>query len=183
MLRLRWCFPFTFVWMSLLLASCAQKVSTLQSDVDVNLDAKTGYLLIGIETDYNLDEINLSGVTSLVLSSKDLRRGAQFILIDIPAGAYSVDSIKMNYFWYTKLKEGYWDIEVSPGIVSYVGHLNIGRDKWWRGGSTVELENRSTEAMVFMRDSYPNILQSRKLRYTGPGDDGFLEYLEAEGLK
>lgn len=166
-----------------LLSGCATKVSTLEKDVDISLDENYGYLLIGIETNSNLEEILIDGARSIKLTGKDVRKGTQYILVDMPSGNYSIEKIKVNKFWHTELTEGYWDFNVSSGVISYVGHINVETIGWWQPISIIELANRSSEAVIFMEKQYPKILSSRKIIYDGPGEDPFLEYVQKEGWK
>jgi hypothetical protein len=176
-------YPYLLFLTYIIITGCVSKVSTLEQDIDLQLDAETGYLLIGIETDANLEDILIIGERKIKLTGEDLSKGTQYILIDMPSGKYSINRIKMNFMWHTNLKEGYWDFDVSPGVVSYVGHINVDTRGRFRPISNVELENRSSEALVFMQKQYPNILGSRNLKYDGPGDDPFLEYVEKDGWK
>ncbi len=158
------------------LVSCAQKVSSIKNDVDVPLDENMGYLLIGVETNLTLSRISISGEKYLKLSSEDLRRGSQFILVDVPAGEYSIDKIQLFGNFRTKLENGYWNFSVSPSVISYVGHLNVKTLSLWPLVTQVELQNRSSEALEFLEDSFPNILSNRTIVYQGPGTDPFLQF-------
>lgn len=165
---------------TLLIGSCVQKVTTLKSDIDLQLDENTGYLLIGVETNLTLKSISISGEKNLKLSGDDIRKGSQYILVDVPAGDYSIDQIQLGGWFRTKLDNGLWDFTVSPGVISYVGHLNVETVSIWPLRTQIELENRSSAALQFLEQSFPNILSNRSLVYHGPGTDPFMKFVAEE---
>ncbi|MCG9737976.1 hypothetical protein L1D32_07400 [Shewanella insulae] len=163
------------------LSGCAQRLQSISKDVDKTLAENSGYLLIGVETNWGLHSILIGGDNKLMLTERDLKFGSNYILVDVPAGNYRIEDVKFGRYVYMELEEGYWDFEVRPNQVSYVGDLNIEIQGLWEITSAeIILENRSTKALRFLESSFPNILQSRQVRYSGPGEDNFLEF--AEGL-
>lgn len=165
-----------------MLFGCAQKLEGLSKDVDIKLLENSGYLLIGIDTNRDLHSIVIGGEKSLILTDKDLQFGSHYILVHVPAGDYQFEDIKFGRYLYMELEEGYWNFEVKSNQVSYVGDLSVKTEGFWTVVSAdILLENRSTAALLFLESKFPNILQSRKVRYSGPGEDSFLEY--AEGLQ
>lgn len=165
--------------MGTLLSGCAQEIEGISKDVDKKLAENNGYLLIGIDTNRGLHQLLIGGNKSLMLTDKDLQPGSNYILVDVPAGKYQIDDIRFGRRIYMELKEGYWDFEVKADQVSYIGDLYIETSGFWYVSSAqVLLENRSTSALMFLEKEFPNILSSRKVRYSGPGEDNFLEYAE-----
>ncbi len=157
------------------LSACAQRVSSIKKDVDIPLENEMGYMLLGVETNLSLDSIFIGGEKSVRLTREDLRSGTKFFLIDMPAGDYYFHKIKLNYWWRFNLDEDYWKFSVSPGVISYIGHMEVDTYGFWPIRSKLELENRSSEALEFMEQEFPNILKSRTLTYDGPGEDLFFE--------
>ncbi|WJG10541.1 hypothetical protein [Aliiglaciecola sp. LCG003] len=165
------------------LTSCTVKVSSIKQDVDVELEHDAGYLLLGVDSNSDLDSIKIYGADNIRLTREDLRSGTQYILIDLEAGDYHIGNIKLNYFWYIDLEEGYWDFTVRRGEISYIGHLEVkSRSSLWmlQSQSDVELVNRSTEALLFMESQFPTILENRTLNYTGPSSDPFLRLMQED---
>ncbi len=163
------------------LTSCTMKVSSIKQDVDLALDEDSGYLLLGVDTNVALQNVDIYGADNIRLSQNDLRPGSKFILIDLEAGDYSIRNIRFNVFMKSKLTDGYWDFTVMPGGISYVGHLEVNSNfRFWNFNqdSTIELSNRSSEALIFMQQQFPNILTSRTLQYAGPGKDAFLQKMQ-----
>jgi hypothetical protein len=138
-----------------------------------------GYLLIGVETNSYIDQVIISGEKRIKLTKEDLRQGTNYFLIDMPAGDYSISKVKFNRWWKMSLKEGYWDFNVHPGTISYVGHLTIESYNYFFYKNQIELANRSSEALIFMEQNFPNILVKRKIQYDGPGEDPFLVRMQA----
>lgn len=166
----------------LLVSSCTSTVETITVDQDTISNRGDGYLLIGIETNRNLRSIELGGSNSVKLSHQNLRAGSNFILIDLPAGDYIVEKIDLNR-WYRLFinDEENWTFTIKPQTISYVGHLEIANSGFFRPSSEIELVNRSTEAVEFMEDFFPSILESRVLYYGGPGNDIFFDVINGGG--
>jgi hypothetical protein len=167
----------------ILITSCATKVTSLKKDVDLELKVDAGYLLVGVDTNAELESVFIYGADNLRLTQEDLRQGTQFILIDLEAGDYHFDKVRLNHFLDLGLEEGYWDFSIKPGVISYVGHLEVKTQSflWYSVNSEIELVNRSSEALVFMETQFPNILQNRTLHYAGPGKDPFLRLMQDKG--
>jgi len=166
------------IMMVFLLTGCVKNVSSIKADQDKTLTNKAGYLLIGIETNRDLKGINISGSTDILLSYKDLRQGSNFILIDLKAGKYIIEKIQLNNYWRVEMEdEDYWDIEVLPGKINYVGHIEIGTSGFWQTYSHIELVNKSSYAIEFMEKKFPKILTNREIHYGGPGDDAFFDFI------
>jgi len=160
------------------LVGCAKSVSSLKIDQDKILSNETGYLLIGVETNIDLKGVHISGPTSILLSPKDLRKGSNFILVDLSAGTYVIEQVLLNKRWRVEMKDdSNWNVEILPGKVNYIGHINIST-RW--GGwlySYLNLVNKSSYAIEFMEDSFSNILSNREMHYGGPGDDTFFNHI------
>lgn len=162
----------------LLLTGCVQSVKSLSQDVDLQLDSDEGYLLIGVESSRNLNSILIRGPRNLKLTSEDLQKGSQYILISVPAGHYTIDKVNFTSHYYMRLDDDAWGFKVEPMVISYVGDFELKKISIWNSNYRVELENRSSEALTFVENKFPNILKQRRIRYLGPGDDKFFEFLE-----
>ena len=167
------------------LFSCAQQVTSISTDVDVKMEEGDGYLLIGVDTNRILREIYISGEKSLLLSSQDLKKGTNYILINVPAGEYQLERVRFSRRTRVELSSSdyHWKFNVAPGVVSYVGHLDVETQGFtWLYFSNLrshlELENRSSDALVFMEENFPTILNNRWISYQGPGNDPFFDYLK-----
>lgn len=169
----------------LLVSSCATSVSSIKNDAlsvtEKSVNFSSGYLLIGVETNRDLKSIFISGMRTIKLSHEDLRFGTNYILINLAAGNYLIDSVALNSYQKLRLadKEN-WRFEIQPDTISYIGHLELQSRGFFSLVSRVELVNRSTEAIEFMESDFPNILSARKMHFGGPSDDHFFNYLNAE---
>lgn len=169
----------------LLVSSCATSVSSIKNDAlsvnETNSNVSRGYLLIGVETNRDLKNIFISGMQTIKLSHEDLRFGTNYILIELAAGNYLIDSVALNNYQKLRLSdEENWRFEIKPDTVSYIGHLELQSRGFFSFVSRVELVNRSTEAIEFMESDFPTILSARKMYFGGPSDDHFFNYLNAE---
>jgi hypothetical protein len=136
----------TSLILSFLIISCAQQVSSIKDDKDtLEQQSNTGYLLIGVDLSYGLKYIDISGKKPIKLTEEDLRSGKSYFLIDMPAGDYAFKDIGLNHLFTYTLKKGYWDFQVEPGVISYVGHLRVNS---YGIGANAELENRSSQALT-----------------------------------
>jgi len=169
---------YLIIIMLFIMAGCAKSVSSIKTDQNKVLTNEAGYLLIGVETHRDLKGIHISGSRDILLSYNDLRQGSNFILIDLNAGKYVIEKIQLNNYWRIEMEnEDYWDIEILPGKVNYVGHINIAKSGIWQTSYHIELVNKSSYAIEFMEKNFPKTLANRKMHYGGPGDDTFFSFL------
>lgn len=170
---------FSFVLLlALILSGCSSTVSTIKDDVDIPLGENSGYLLVGVNLNYAVNNIQVRGPKDVMFTRDDLDQINNYFLVEMPAGKYNFEKIRLLYGYYYNLESGYWDFEVKPGEISYVGHLRIASRGNWFSIQSISLENKSTDALEYMQDNYKNILAARKLRFRGPGDDKFLDYVD-----
>lgn len=162
----------------LLFSGCISKVTSITQDKVKILTPDKGYLLLGIETNLDLKSIRILGQEYIELSPKDLKEGSNYFLLDLEAGRYTIDQVKLNNYWRRKLTDDeYWQFEVIPGKINYVGHLEINTWGHWSPITSTELVNRSSEALELLEEKFPNILTNRSLIYGGPGEDVFFDFV------
>ncbi len=167
----------TIVVIASLVNACASKVTNLKTDADRTLSDEQGYVLLGIDTNRDLYQIYLDGPTRIKLTAEDLAEGDSYILADLEAGEYSIDRLYIDKYRYYRFdEEDNFKFTVMSGKVSYVGHLETVTVGYWYPRTYLQLDNRSSQALVFMQEEFPNISSKRKLSYGGPGEDTFLEY-------
>jgi hypothetical protein len=165
--------PFLLLSTALLMA-CSQKMTPIKATDTVQLAENNGYLLLSVDSVINLNQLNVTGAKSFHLGSEDLPKGKVYILVDLPAGEYKITSVKFNYWLQLELKDGFWNFNVQPGQISYIGELQL---KGW----APELENRSSMALQYLEQNHADLLKSLPVRYSGPGDDHYFEFVEASG--
>ena len=172
---LRFCLFLSMIFLN----SCATKVTSIKTDENIVLERGKGFVLLGIETDRTLKQITISGPRNIILTSKDLKRGSNYLFVDLPAGTYTIDRIFFNYSYRMSLKdEEKWKFRVLSNEVTYVGHFEIAvrRSGWWPVAFT-ELVNRSSEAIEFMEERFPTVFQNNSMSYGGPGNDDFISFI------
>lgn len=164
--------------------SCATKVTSIKQDQDRTLGAERGYVLLGIQTNRDLRTILIDGPQKISLSSADIKKGTNYLLVDLDSGTYRIRSISFGNAMNSILKnKDYWSFEVAPNQISYVGHLEIVQRGFWIFLTHVELVNRSSEALEFLEDKYPNLLANRNITYGGPGSDFLFKYLASGSVE
>ncbi|WP_199608843.1 hypothetical protein [Flocculibacter collagenilyticus] len=163
------------------LSACATKVTSLNSDADKALTEDMGFLLIGVQTNQDLKSILISGPQNIELSSQDIKKGTNYILIDLEVGQYTIDKLQLDNYWRLFLDdEEHWQFSVKSGQINYVGHLEVVKHGFWNPITAVELVNRSSESLEFLESSFPTILANRELIYGGPGQDRFFNFLKSQ---
>ena len=161
-----------------LVTACASKVTSITQDKDRTLSSDKGYLLLGLQSNINLKSILITGPENIELSSQDIKQGSNYLLLDLEAGTYTVKHIKLNKFWVRRLSDQeFWQFNVSAGKISYVGHLEVVTWGAWGQFTSAELVNRSSESLEYLENNFSTILQNRSIKYDGPGNDSFFEFL------
>lgn len=177
-MRLMWMFVIIFF-----LSGCVvNRVSSIRTDEVVPLTGESGYLLIGVQTRDDLNFVDLEGPKSVRLSDKDLRSGTNYILIELPAGQYTISDLELGSARRIIFEDKEnWQIEVQQQRINYVGHLEVRTYGYWIPVAYTELQNRSSQALEFLQRDFPVILAGYPLSYGGPGEDHFLPYIMANG--
>lgn len=168
----------------LCLSACRSTVTTMKVDTDQiqTVDANMGYLLMGVDTNSNLKHIDIDGPNPIRLTHADLKKGTSYILIPMAAGKYSLNNIQFNYYFNSRMKDDdIWQFDIKPATVSYVGHLEVNTRGYFVFYSSTELVNRSTEALDFMQEDFPSILNNRVMYYGGPGEDAYFQFIAGLG--
>lgn len=163
------------LFLSLTLNGCSTTKTNLKSDVDVNLKANEGYLLIGVNTNQSLDYILITGQQRLLLTDQDLHYGKNYILTTAPAGTYQIEKITTHSRRVSDFEQQHWNFDIKPGRISYIGDLEFNLS-YFSNLAYVQMNNRSSSAIEFLQNNFPKILQTRELHYSGPGQDRFLQY-------
>ena len=168
----------------LLLSACRSTVTTMKVDTDKiqTVAFSMGYLLMGVDTNSDLKHIDINGPDPIRLTHADLKKGTSYILIPIAAGEYSLSNVQFNNYYNSRMKnDDVWQFEIKPATVSYVGHLEVKTKGYFVFYSSTELVNRSTEALDFMQEDFPLILNNRSMYYGGPGEDTYFQFIDGLG--
>jgi len=162
----------TYLFMAVFLTACATNIQSLKEDKNVQLKEQEGYLFLGVRTDSSLSRLVLTGTKKVALTGADLRKGSNYILVNLPAGEYEISRIEVGRIHWGITDEDIWSFTVKPNTVSYVGDLEVKRN--WLFAS-FELINNSSQALEFLEEKFQNILSSTKVEYSGQGEDSFFE--------
>ena len=161
---------------TLLLASCSTTKTAIKKDVDINLNPEHGYVLIGLNTNQILEYMILDGPSKIALTQEDLQPNTEYILTTVPAGVYQITEIATIRYKLSEFDQNKWSFEVKPGRISYIGDLQFEQQSFFSNRFYMSMDNRATAALEFLQQNFPNILESRQLHYSGPGDDKFLDF-------
>ena len=173
------------------LYGCATQVSTLKSGEHKTLKSGKGFILLGVETNANLNSIYISGPQSIKLTHSDIKEGTNFLFVDLKAGKYKIDRVAIGKNRNLRLKQDdiSWDLQIESGKISYVGHFEWKTHSYsryysfWSASYFVELVNRSSEALEFLEKEHPLMLSQNSLVYGGPGKDYFYSFLRESEVK
>mgnify|MGYP006908220785 CR=1 FL=1 len=154
------------------LAGCATAVTSIRDESEAALSQGEGFLLIEVDTSHDLESISIKGTKSVFLTRADLRAGSNYILVNLPAGEYRIERVDLNWFYY-RMVDGMWDFAVEKDTISYVGNLTFKGGDWGKQGRFV-LVNRSSFALEYLEEQFPNLAATQRLVYRGPGEDRFL---------
>jgi len=163
-----------------------------------------GLLIIQIDTDIPLEAISFDRGPV----AENLPKGRHLWMVRARAGHYSWNRIQMgvetgkrrsldldDYRYLMRVEDWVWDDEYEFDVVAaeinYPGELIIRSDVILRSvGAGYSVRNRNHSAMAIreLQKTHAATLRMYPLRYTGAGEDGFLDYysrtrerLEAEG--
>ncbi|WP_133468020.1 hypothetical protein [Paraglaciecola marina] len=172
---------FASICLCLCISSCATKVTTIKNDGTVQLKQEEGYLLIAIKSNINLNEILINGEKYIKLTAEDLRLGSSYILVNLPAGDYTIDEIKLNrYIHIDDFEDDIWDFSVQKNTISYVGHLDF-QTRLFSNYSQIKLINKSSIALEYLEEEFPEMLTNYSVQYQGPGQDRFFDVIGVSG--
>ena len=166
------------ILISLLISGCSFKADSIKTDGKLELTPGRGYLLLGVDTDISLGNMNIVGEQNIFLSYEDLQRGKNYHLVQLDAGDYKISRIHLSYQYYFNLHSSGFDFTIKPGVINYVGDMWVERAHLYGGGTRFHLLNKSSIALEYMQENFPQVISHSKLVYAGPGEDPFLEYAE-----
>lgn len=162
-------------------SGCATTVTSVSKDDAPVLNGDEGYLFIGIDTDTPLEGMRFVGAKFIELTSQDLRRGNNYLLVNLPAGEYKLESIKVRSPYKFKFFEkDKWSFDVKPGVISYVGHIEFRSALLYGWAANLELVNQASVGLEYLEQNYANLLSAYDIEYQGPGSDlFFMEVMSA----
>ncbi|QBY04029.1 hypothetical protein E2K93_06370 [Thalassotalea sp. HSM 43] len=165
-----------FVW------GCATKVSSIKKDQVTGLKQNDGYFLLAVDTNQKIEEIVISGPTSIALGQADLQRGNNYILLALPEGEYSLSKVQFSkYAKRNDFDNELWSFAVKKNTISYVGHLNMEVYLFFGAAySQLKLLNNSSIALEYMEKNFADVIDNKAMIYTGPGEDKFFDVVRPQ---
>lgn len=158
-----------------LISSCATKIENLKTDEQAQSREDHGYLLLGVDTNWPLYKLEISGEKEIFLSHEDLKFGSNYILASVPAGEYRFRKLWRDRMWAYKLKREDWSFEIKPNTINYVGDITAQNSGIWKPRARLALMNKSSSALEFVEINLPKTLEEKAIEYQGPGEDKFLQ--------
>ncbi len=175
--------PFVFLC---LLSSCTTHLTSVAPGDELTLQPDQGVLMLAIDTYVSLEELHLLGERKLVFSEEDLGRGTNYLIVPVPAGTYHFGPVYLEKSFLrisiqpNKQHLDLWTFEIQPGVINYVGHLEIINRGYWYTNEMVLLNNSSI-AVEFLEREFDSLIDQYGLHYAGPGEDDFFEVVKVQG--
>lgn len=142
------------------------------------LGKNDGYLLFSVKTQSQIEHIKIRGKKWLNYELKDITDDARYFMTKTQAGDYYFSDIETGLGEIELDSEVDWSFTVEANAISYIGELKITEYTYsvFSYKELIELENKSSFAIEHIQQNYPKLFNSLKIKYTGPGDDPFIEF-------
>lgn len=76
--------------------------------------------------------------------------------------------------------EAQFKFEVQPGVVNYVGELQLRKQLAGQWRVRIRHLNHAAAGIRALQSRYGDLLDTHQIVYSGPGEDGFLDYYTRE---
>lgn len=166
-----------------ILTACATRVENIKQDVQTNqLAVGQGYLMMTIETNTDMRSIEIDGQQAIQVGQEDVRKGSNHILVALPAGEYYFSQVTAHNLFGTSRfdleddKDQDWGFKVEANTISYVGLFRVENSNWGYYSSFI-LINQSSQALEYLEENFPLLLNNHQIAYQGPGEDDFFEVI------
>lgn len=171
------------IWLALLLVlitACSSSVKSVKTEQNQVLAPNEGYLLLSVNSNIQLDSMKIFGAKTLFITKEDLKAGANYILLPVPAGDYRLAEVDQPGMYYTSLnnEKGIWSFTIEAGKINYVGNFTFESYYVDNASFTAFLENRGSEGFKYMQEKFPSLLKQHSMRFAGNGDDFFFQYIQ-----
>ncbi len=160
---------------SLCTAPAEAIIRDIEPGVVPKLEAGEALLLLGVDTDVDLDTVRVIrvGANTDMKSLRGLDRGKRMQLLALPAGRYRWSSLELRHapVRYVAHDDEAFMFEVRPGRINYPGDI-IYRSRNETSG-TLHFSNRGLAAMDWLQAQHPEVLATYVFEYTGLYPDPF----------
>lgn len=150
------------------------------------LEKDKTYILFAIDSDDYIEELNISGEASFTVEKLNTDTLIKFYLLEASAGDYYFSSLKTG-IGKARLNDDFsWDFDVVKSKVNYVGHMEVNLEyigTLHAGYSRVELANKSSFAIEYLKSNHSELFDKKNLVYQGPGKDDFIDFYLANYFK
>jgi len=163
----------------LVLTGCVAAVDTIKTDGVQATAADRGFVLIGIDSNQQLNEVHIRGPKNIKLTQADMPEGGNYLLFELPAGSYQISYISLGYAYGWVLDDDeLWAVNIKPKAINYIGDLSVKQQSQFSPYADIQLRNRASIAYSYMRARFPVTLENNSLHYSGPGADFFLSHIQ-----
>lgn len=148
------------------------------------LEEGHGYLVVGYHANAPVDQLRFKGPDDLVskVFTEDIPKGETVEFFSLPAGRYELTRIytirrPITLYLDLESQRQNWGFEVTPGKITYIGHLLIERGFPYRFPS-IRRTNRSAMLLQHLSENDPGKLEAGDYVFSGGAPDKFLPYIE-----
>lgn len=163
----------------LLMQGCQlQRIPLVNSDEPLHLEENYGYFFLPLYQNRHIREITIFGAKDFQLDYRQLRNKTNTILLKLPEGNYSFNSMKLydlhlgkhslNLVMHSIFNEERFHFTIEKGKVNYLGHMYVNYNADVFHASTfINLVNSSEKTKQYLTASYPGILEMFPFVYVG----------------
>jgi len=155
------------------ISSCAyQPLRAISVDKNVLLAAEDGYLFLALATDIGISSVEIDGPKRIEIINFNKFEKRNYFLGVVPKGQYKISKINLwgNRFYLLDNEDLPFSFTVKPETINYVGEVRLKR---LDSDASIELINRSSLALEYLDEKFPELLLNRSIKYEGPGNDSF----------
>jgi dienelactone hydrolase len=169
----------------LLLLAMAAPVAAMVHTVDPGdipkLDADEGLLLVGVDTNYDLDSVRVKKDGAVFSSGlfRSIKAGQNAKLYVVPAGRYLWYQVApFPSLIYTMKDKDEYHFDVVPGKITYAGDLVVRLTGVYTADMLVS--NRGLRAMDWLEAQHPQLARSYEFVFAGHYPDPFPSFYRKE---
>jgi len=145
------------------------------------LDPDEGLLLVGVDTNFDLDSVRVKKDGALFTSGvfRGIKAGQSARLYVVPAGRYSWYELTTSWIaTYTMKDKTEYHFDVVPGKITYAGDLVFRPTGVY--SANILVSNRALRAMDWLETEHPKLARTYDFVYAGHYPDPFPAFYRTE---
>lgn len=155
-----------------------QRIELVNPGAPLQLEENYGYFFLPLYQNRHIREITIFGAKDFQLDYRQLRNKTNTILLQLPAGNYSFNSMKLydlysgkhslNLVMHSIFDDERFDFTIEKGKVNYLGHMYVNYNAdVFNASTSLNLVNSSEKTKQYLNATYPEILEMFPFVYVG----------------